>query len=118
MGSPASAVKRFLFWDYPRAGWQYDVMVGLILAFIFLTPREWFRDQPRASSIVMLPAGHGSNVFWMDSEQLSGVPETERAARASALLKARTGKKYKVDRVEPIVDSEQEIKGYMAFTTP
>jgi len=118
MASATSGIKRFLFWDYPRAGWQYDVMVGLILAFIFLTPREWFRDQPRASSIVMLPAEHGSTVFWMDSEQLGGVPEVERAGRASALLQAHTGKKYKVVRLEPIVDSEQEIKGYMAFTTP
>ena len=118
MGSPVSGVKRFLFWDYPRAGWQYDVMVGLILAFIFLTPREWFRDQPRASSIVMLPPEHGSNVFWMDSEQFAGIPDPQRSARASVLLKARTGKKYNVVRVEPIVDSEQEIKGYMAFTTP
>ena len=118
MASPVSGVKRFLFWDYPRAGWQYDVMVGLILVFIFLTPREWFRDQPRASSIVMLPAEHGSNVFWMDSEQLVDVPETQRTARASTLLKARTGKKYNIVRVEQIVDSEQEVKGYMAFTTP
>jgi hypothetical protein len=118
MASPVSGVKRFLFWDYPRAGWQYDVMVGLILAFIFLTPREVFRDQPRASSIVMLPAEHGSNVFWMDSEQLGDVPEAQRVARASALLRARTGKKYNVVRLEPIIDSEKEVRGYMAFTTP
>jgi len=118
MASPTSGIKRFLFWDYPRAGWQYDVMVGLILAFIFLTPRDVFRDQPKASNIVMLPAEHGTNVFWMDSEQLSSVPDTERATRASVLIKARTGKKYNVIRLEPIVDSEQEIKGYMAFTTP
>ena len=39
----ASGFKRFILWDYPRASWQYDVMVALILAFIFLTPREVFR---------------------------------------------------------------------------
>ncbi len=118
MASPVSGVKRFLFWDYPRAGWQYDVMVGLILAFIFFTPRAWFRDQPKAASIVMLPAEHGSNVFWMDSEQLANVAEGERTTRASALIKARTGKKYNIVRLEAIFDSEQEIKGYMAFSTP
>ena len=117
MSSALSGIKRFLFWDFPRAGWQYDVMVGVILAFIFLTPREWFRDQPRANSVVMLPSEHGDNVFWMDSEQLSSIPENTRAAKASALLQARTGKKYHVVRLEPIVDSEQEIKGFMAFTT-
>jgi hypothetical protein len=107
-----------LFWDYPRAGWQYDVMVGLILAFIFLTPRSWFRDQPRASSIVMLPSERGATVFWMDAEQFAKVPEADQAAQASTLIKARTGKKYSIVRLEPIIDSEQEIKGYMAFTTP
>jgi hypothetical protein len=93
-------------------------MVGLIVAFIFLTPREWFRDQPRANSIVMLPAEHGETVFWMDAEQLSNTPEAARTMQAGALLQARTGKKYHVSRLEPIVDSEQEIKGFMAFTTP
>jgi hypothetical protein len=118
MDSPISGIKRFLFWDYPRAGWQYDVMVGLILAFIFLTPREWFRDQPRANSIVMVRAENGETVFWMDAEQLSNSPEAARTTAAGNLLQARTGKKYRVVRLEPIVDSEQEIKGFMAFTTP
>ncbi len=31
-------LKRFILWDYPRATWQYDVMVGIILVFVMLTP--------------------------------------------------------------------------------
>ena len=46
-------LKRFILWDYPRASWQYDVMVGVILAFIFLTPRSWFRDQPRTPPMLV-----------------------------------------------------------------
>jgi hypothetical protein len=114
MDGPLSGVKRFLFWDYPRAGWQYDLMVGVILAFIFLTPRDWFRDQLRASNIVMIRP----DAFWVDSDLLSNAPEGERVARAGSLLKARTGKNYNVVRLEPIIDSEQETKGYMAFTAP
>jgi hypothetical protein len=117
MANPMSGLRRFLLWDYPRAGWQYDVMVGLILIFIFFTPREWFRDQPKASSIVMLPSERGSTVFWMDAEQFANVPEVDRTDQAGAMLRARTGKRYNVIRLEPIIDSEQEIKGYMAFTT-
>ena len=60
IGRVLTGIKRFILWDYPRASRAYDLMVGIILAFIFLTPREWFRDQPRippkASSIAMLPA--------------------------------------------------------------
>ena len=116
-----SGVKRFILWDYPRAGWQYDVMVGLILAFIFLTPRGWFRDQPRipnASSITMLPANHGAEVYWVDTDLLAGFGEAERAAKVQAMLEAQTGRKQKLIRLEPIRDSEKEVKGYMAFTRP
>lgn len=112
--------KRFIFWDYARATWQYDVMVGVILAFVFLTPRDWFRDQPRiphASNVAML-AGHGGNVFWVEPELLAGIPEQERLTKLSRILTVRTGKKVAVTRVEPILDSEREIKGYMAFAKP
>ncbi|MEN6603180.1 MAG: hypothetical protein ABFD86_12265 [Bryobacteraceae bacterium] len=114
-----TGAKRFVLWDYPRACWQYDVMVGLILAFIFLTPRGWFRDQPRipnASSITMLPAVHGASVYWVDMDLLTRMPEPQRAARIEAMLEDRTGKKQKVVRLEPVRDSEEALKGYMAFT--
>lgn len=39
----------FLWWNYPRGSLEYDIMVGIILVFIFLTPRHFFRDQPRPS---------------------------------------------------------------------
>src|SRR4051794_5969101 len=105
-----NSFKRFILWDYRRGSVQYDIMVGLILAFLFLTPREWFKDQPKASSVTMLQTAHGSDAFWIDSEVLSGVPEAEKLARASQIVKNRTGRKENVIRLEPIVDSEQEIK--------
>jgi hypothetical protein len=120
--SLTAGLKRFVLWDYPRASWQYDVMVAIILVFIFATPREWFRDQarmPRASNIAVLPAEHGSNMYWIDPELLSRIPEDRRMARLAAILKARTGKSQTVLRVQPIYDdSENELKGYMAFTKP
>ena len=36
------AVSKVVFWTYPRGGWQYDIVCGLILAFIFLTPKAVF----------------------------------------------------------------------------
>ena len=112
-------LKRFILWDYARGSWQYDVMVGIILAFIFLTPRGWFRDQPRiaqASSITLLPAERGSMQFLVDSALLAGVPADQQAARLTGLLRTRTGNPaLTVTRVEAIRDSEGEQQGYIAF---
>jgi hypothetical protein len=115
-------LKRFILWDYPRTCWQYDVMVGIIVAFIFLTPRDWFRDQPRipnARSIAMLPSEHGSAMFWIDKEHLGATPEPARLAKASEILRAYTGNGgLRVTRVEAIRSSENELQGYMAFARP
>ncbi len=113
-----SGLKRFILWDYPRASWQFDVMVGLILLFLFLTPRAWFRDQPRiphASEIASLPETKSGQVFWIEPELVTPIPESKRLRKLSEILTARTGKTQALTGIEPIYDSEKEIKGYMAF---
>jgi hypothetical protein len=115
-------LKRFILWDYPRGSRPYDLIVGIILAFIFLTPRDWFHDQPRipkASSIAMLPAEKGSSPFFVDAELLKNTPENLRVDKLTELLQKRTGNRHlQVMRVEPILNSEGELQGYMAFASP
>ena len=111
-------VGRFVLWDYPRACWQYDVMVGLILAFIFLTPRGLFRDQPRPPSIVMLEGHEGLDVFLLAPEVLQGVPESEWRSKATALISKKLGRSVTLVRLEPILDAEKEPTGYMILVKP
>lgn len=114
-----SILKRLVFWDFVRASWQYDIAVGLILVFIFLTPRDWFHDQPKASSIVFLSSLHGSNRVFIEADLLDKTPDAQRPTRAAQLIRERTGKSWRVSRVEPIRDeAEQEIKGFIAYTAP
>lgn len=35
-------IGRVLFWRYERGSWQYDIACGVILLFIFLTPKNVF----------------------------------------------------------------------------
>lgn len=40
-------LKSYFYWTYPRGNVHYDVMVSLILLFIFVTPHLWdFGDTP------------------------------------------------------------------------
>jgi hypothetical protein len=111
-----SGLKRVLLWDFPRASWQYDVIVAVILLFIFLTPRDWFRDQPRtpqSSAISLLPGS-----YWLEPELLSSTPEDQRAARASSILQSKYKMHQTVTQLQPIYNSEQELQGFIAFTRP
>ena len=44
-------LKSYFFWNHPRGSFHYDVMVTLILAFIFVTPQLWnYGDVPARDS--------------------------------------------------------------------
>ena len=113
-------LRRLILWDYPRGAWPYDVFVGVIVAFIFLTPKEWFRDQPRlahASQIASLPS-QGERMFWIESELVTPIPKDRRIAELGKVLSARTGRRQTVIRIDTILDAEKEVKGYIAFVQP
>src|ERR1700683_5381532 len=41
----------YFYWTYSRGSFHYDVMVTLILAFIFITPWVWdYGDKPSATA--------------------------------------------------------------------
>jgi len=44
MRLPALILWRGLFWTYERASWQYDIMVIMILAFVWCTPARLLGD--------------------------------------------------------------------------
>src|ERR1700692_4381295 len=44
-------LKSYFYWTYTRGSFHYDVMVTLILAFIFITPWLWdYGDKPRSTA--------------------------------------------------------------------
>ncbi len=106
--------KRLIFWDFPRASWQYDVVVALILIFIFATPHSFFHDQPRAATVIMM----GQNQVFLANEVLENVPQDQRAMVAARVIHQRIGKNWHVTKVQPLLDpTEQEVKGFVAYTS-
>jgi hypothetical protein len=44
-------LKSYFYWTYPRGCFHYDVMVTLILLFIFVTPHLWsYGDKPSSAA--------------------------------------------------------------------
>jgi len=108
-------LKRFILWEYSRGSWQYDVMVGVILAFIFFTPRGWFRDQARIPRVSVISMAHGE--FMVDPEFWTGTPEDQRMEKLTREVRIRAGNAHlTVTGVEPFEDSDGELRFYIAFT--
>lgn len=98
--------KSYVWWSYSRGSVHYDVMVSLILLFIFLTPRGVFRDKPverrpHQSEVVVQPDGHEGFIYEVDAAAVTG--KTEKEVRDNLL-----------QVIEPIA-GEVEIAGYDAI---
>ena len=101
MGKLFFVLKRVLFWSYSRGTRQYDVMVVLILAFIFLVPASVF-DDPEARS---RRAGLG-----MLREDYLPVNPGDNSSLESRISRAVGDNQ--LERVDADVDLEGHIVGY------
>src|SRR3989441_12057657 len=79
---PTNAVWRtirgYVLWSYERGTLHYDVMVTLILLFVFLSP-YWinFNDKPvernpHPTGVMVLPDGQGGLIYQVDGAALAG----------------------------------------------
>ena len=114
-------LRPIVFWSYRRGSWQYDLIVVGILAFIFLTPRDLFRDQPRPSSaqqIADLSDGKGTVVFWVEPSVVDDTPEEELTEKLRRLLRQRQDKNLRIIDMQPTKDAEGKVRAYLVYARP
>ncbi len=113
------SLRRFIFWEFPRGSRAYDVVVLLILAFIFFTPKNWYKDQPRPRQVVEMPAEGDARVLYIEADLIdAGAGETQQMQQAEAVLGRSTGRPGKLMRLKPVADDENVIKGWIAYVKP
>jgi hypothetical protein len=106
-------IKGYFFWTYDRGSFHYDVMVTLILAFIFIAPRFIdFKD--KAPEIEPSRPGIVSFVYQADAAAVDGQSDDRVRANFVHLLRPLAGP-VKVDRVEPVRDQAGHIVAYRAW---
>ena len=82
-------IRGYILWSYERGTIQYDVMVTLILLFVFLSPlRIAYNDKPidrslHPTGVVVVPDGNGF-IFEVEGAAVKG---TDDAAIKSQLLR-------------------------------
>lgn len=109
-------IKGFLLWHYERGSWQYDVMVALILAFIFLLPSRYFHDQPvygvqLRGDLVRLGAD-ADGVHYRVSAKLLASYDDDAERAAAQVLAANLGHPASITRIEEVRDPEGAVAWY------
>lgn len=94
-------LRNYIFWTYERGSLHYDVMVTLILLFLFLSPRFIdFKDKP----LLITPLRH-SEVLVKEQRGVGGEPTFVYEIRVDDLRGAKTDSQMReaiLNVVEPI----------------
>ena len=123
-------LSRYLWWTEDRGSLHYDVMVTLILIFLFVSPRFIdFNDKPvetvalQSSEVLVKTTGLNREnkdegaafVYQIRAEDLTGATtETDRRAAILRLIEPISGE-VTLERYEPVRDAQGKIIAYNAW---
>ena len=104
----------FVFWNYERGTWQYDLMCALILAFIFVTPTRFFRDRPtltEARQVVEVRGIEGTG-YRIEARLLEGGSKRSVELNALQVLEQVTDREVAIRRIEKVFDAKGNLQAY------
>jgi hypothetical protein len=119
-------LRSYLFWTYQRGSFHYDVMVTLILLFLFLGPRFIdFKDRPvetvalQSSEVLVKAAGTSDEgnlfVYQIRAEDMQGAAtDSDRQAAILRVIEPISGR-VTLERYEPVHDTKGKTIAYNAW---
>ncbi|MGA2000686.1 MAG: hypothetical protein ABSG52_11885 [Terriglobales bacterium] len=114
-------IRSYIWWTYERGSMQYDVMVTLILAFIFIAP-IWvnFKDKPiersgHQTGVVVSPDGQNGFIYQVDASAVKGDPTSVEADLLS-VIEPIAGE-VDITKYEPVRDAKGHIVAYKVWVS-
>jgi hypothetical protein len=119
-------LKSYFYWTYERGSFHYDVMVTLILLFLFLSPRVIdFKDRPvetvalRSSEVLVKEAGREGEsarfLYQIRADDMGNAStDDERKAAILRVIEPISGE-VTLERYEPVRDAQGHIIAYDAW---
>jgi hypothetical protein len=115
-------LRSYFFWTYERGSLHYDVMVTVILLFLFLGPRFInFKDRPVADvplqphQVLVRHGGYSAGaehlVYTVRASELHGVTGSELQDAAMQIIQPISGP-VTVERINPVQDTTGHTVAY------
>jgi hypothetical protein len=113
-------IKSFIFWSYERGTVQYDIMVTLILIFVFFSPLVIsFNDHPvernpHATGVVVYPDGKGEFIYQVEAKAVTGNDDSTVRAALLRVIEPISGSVY-ISHYEPVTDAKGRVAAYKVW---
>jgi hypothetical protein len=109
----------YLWWTEERGSFHYDVMVTLILLFIFVTPHLWNygdRPSPRGTApaeVLVKTESPDHFVYQINASQIKGSEDLQTALLQN--VEAISGDDMVLDKYETAHDSSGKLVAYKVW---
>jgi len=119
MSTFGQTLKGYFWWTHPRGSVPYDVMVTLILAFIFLAP-HWinFRDKPqpkppRQTEVIAQQDGERL-LYTVDASAVRAGSDAETRESLMRVIEPIAGE-IAIDRYTAVRDRDNNVTTYKVW---
>jgi len=112
-------IRDYIFWSYERGTIQYDVMVTLILLFVFISPRIInFKDKPvernPQGSVVVIPDGQNGLIYQIEGKAVQAKGDEEIRTELLSIIEPVSGE-VSISKYEVIRDRSGHILSYKVW---
>ena len=113
-------IRDYIFWSYERGTIQYDVMVTLILVFVFLSPKLInFKDKPvehnpHRTGVAVVPDGQGGLIYQIEAAAVTSQDDGAVRSQLLDIIEPISGE-VSITKVEPIRDGSGHVLSYKVW---
>lgn len=113
-------IRDYVLWSYERGTIQYDVMVTLILLFVFVSP-YWinFKDKPvehnpHRTGVVVAPDGQGGFIYQIEARAIQGKDDATIRKDLLSIIEPISGE-VTISKYEAVREPSGNILAYKVW---
>lgn len=120
MGAFWRTIRGYIFWSYERGSLHYDIMVTLILLFVFLSPRILnYKDKPveripHLTGVVVIPGEKGEFIYQIQASAVNTVQGGDTNRQLEKIIEPISGA-VSIVRYETVKDASGHLQSYKVW---
>jgi len=113
-------IRGYIWWTHSRGNLHYDIMVTIILLFIFVTPLYVdFNDKPaertpHPTGVVVQPDGTEGFIYRVDASAVKATSGPEITQSLKSVIEPISGE-VRIERYEAVADDSGRVVAYKVW---
>jgi hypothetical protein len=120
MGAIWRTIRGYILWSYERGSLHYDIMVTLILLFVFVSPHFInFKDKPvehnpHLTGVTVVPGEKGGLVYQIQASAVTTAGEDDVRRQLEKIIEPISGA-VSITRYETVKDAHGHVLNYKVW---